>query len=552
MTTPLDAANETAKSDVAAPADGAILNETAGNGVKTGIKNGEIIKIDEKFFTSRKGPFPDVRGMRRTKPEYADHYHSIENWEGIRRWKTEDELKQVRAQYYGDDQQERRYLWLPALDHHRKLSGAIVSEAMTPDEKYDVLDDFRRFYHSARKHISGELHGDNIIEAFDALFIGLMFGRHVYIEGSSGIGKTDVARRLCSILSLPYQQYDAYADATDLSLLGGEVPVTENGVIRFTFERGPCLTPGLLGLVIDELPRLPASTSNVLLQAMAERKVNVSLVASGRGSATVLLSPHFIVIGTGNPVGYGGQGERSFALFDRFDIGIEMKHPDIEARREIMYQEGKPTPSKEFDVEPSFTLNGINALVREVSFSTLFVPIMVTAAHALGPRDFLARTNTENPADLTNGKPAGPSGGERVMWEAARLFARKHKNEVGKLSQMVEENLTEGSNPRGEISVIQNAKALSLVAHQAVGGWKTPEVYLSDLGRAYHWANYARLKTYPGAEGKRGALLDMARDLFFNAEKWLSVVSDLEPSSDRSTAIDELTRLGMRPKNAAD
>ena len=115
----------------------------------------------------------------------------------------------------------------------------------------------------ARAYIHSQYPGNNILEAFDAIFIGLMFGRHVYIEGSSGIGKTQIVRELCSMLSLPYEQYDAYADATDLSLFGGEVPVSQNNSIAFSFERGPLLTPGLLGLVIDELPRLPASTSNV-------------------------------------------------------------------------------------------------------------------------------------------------------------------------------------------------------------------------------------------------------------------------------------------------
>src|SRR5262249_5359077 len=155
--------------------------------------------------------------------------------------------------------------------------------------------------------------------------------------GSSGIGKTAIVRSMSQFLGMPYQQFDAYADASDLALLGGEVPQSDAARgLRFVFERGPILAPGLISLVIDELPRLPAATSNVLLQAMAERQVSVSLVASGRGSATILLSPAFTVVGTGNPVGYGGQGERSLALFDRFDIGIEMAHPAALARLEIM------------------------------------------------------------------------------------------------------------------------------------------------------------------------------------------------------------------------
>lgn len=517
-----------------------------------------IEKVAESFFKPKTGAFPDARALKRTKQEYSDQYHRIENWQGNKRWKSEDELIQAKAQYYGSDGSERDYLWLEALNHHLELSGNVVeiglSEdaddvVLSDDDKSDILVAFRRFYDKAKEHISQDLHGDNILEAFDALFIGLMFGRHVYIEGSSGIGKTDIARRLCAMLALPYQQYDAYADATDLSLLGGEVPVTEEGAIRFTFERGPLLTPGLLGLVIDELPRLPASTSNVLLQAMAERKVSVSLVASGRGSTTVLLSPHFIVIGTGNPVGYGGQGERSFALYDRFDVGIEMKHPDIEARRSIMKQRGKPTPTKEFDGELDFTLHGVNALINDVEFSENFIPILILAAHALGPSDFLQTTGTENPSDLTERKPEHASGTERVFWEAAKQFVKIHRSEFSKLRGMVEENLTEGSNPRGEISVIDNARALAVVLHNIGGTWRPPVVYLSDLGRAFHWANYARLKTYPGAEGKRGALLDQAVGLFFNVDNWIQAIEKLTDSPERAQAIQELNELGVREAN---
>lgn len=504
------------------------------------------VKVAESFFAPRKSAFPDARNLGREDEPYSNLYHTIENWEGLRRWKTDAELTQIRQHYYGENGLERRYVWLAELNRHKELSGSVIG-VHDEKEKYDLLDDFRQFFHQARDYVHDLYPGTNILDAFDPLFIGLMFGRHVYIEGSSGIGKTEIVRRLCRILSLPYQQYDAYADATDLSLLGGEVPVTTNGSISFSFERGPLLTPGLLGLVIDELPRLPASTSNVLLQAMAERKVNVSLVASGRGTATVLLSPQFIVIGTGNPVGYGGQGERSFALFDRFDIGIEMKHPGIEARSEILRQHGNQRTTRAFDVKPHFTLNGINSLVQDVQLSPLFIPIMVTAAHALGPKDFLDRTNTENPGKLTKDKPDYVSNGaERVMWEAAKQFAKKHKSEFGQLSQMVEENLTEGSNPRGEISVVHNAKALALIKHDVIGKWAPPQVYLDELGRAFHWANYARLKTYPGAEGKRGALLDQAKKLLFNANNWIAVMQELPDSAERNEAIRALTQLGVR------
>jgi len=124
------------------------------------------------------------------------------------------------------------------------------------------------------------------------------------------------------------------------------------------------------------------------------------------------------------------------------------------------------------------------------------------------------------------------------MWRAARTFFHKHKDEFRALRAMVEENLTEGSNPRGEISVARNAKALTLLLHPPSGGkWTAPKVPMTELGRAFHWANYARLKTYPGAEGNRGSLLDAAQALFFAPQKWIEVVDSLRADRKSSTEV---------------
>jgi hypothetical protein len=99
----------------------------------------------------------------------------------------------------------------------------------------------------ARAYIHSQYPGNNILEAFDAIFIGLMFGRHVYIEGASGIGNTQIVREPAQCFRYP---------------TSSTMP-TQMLRISAYFERGPLLTPGLLGLVIDELSPLPASTSNV-------------------------------------------------------------------------------------------------------------------------------------------------------------------------------------------------------------------------------------------------------------------------------------------------
>jgi len=353
--------------------------------------------------------------------------------------------------------------------------------------------------------------GLKVMEVLEGMYSAVVFGVNAYVEGSSGTGKTSLMRFLCQIMQVPLAEFDASADASDLQLLGGEVPRGDN---KFSFGLGPLLKPGAVGIMIDELPRLPALTANVLLQAAAERRVTVALPVTGSGDHVVLLSPGFFVLGVGNPVGYGGQGERNVALWDRFGIGLYMPQPLSPERDEMLKSRLIPQPidlmAPEFEktqaffepIPPSFSFREAHAALYCVNVDEEHRQRMIAACYAISPDAFL----------------------RRVDWKTCPYFnaasdelTSRQKTKLKELRKLVNENLAEGSNPRGEEHMLRNARALRLMDNQN----NDFEVARKHLSTAFRMANRARLKTFPGCEDQVEPILDLASEVFFDerAEK---------------------------------
>jgi hypothetical protein len=105
---------------------------------------------------------------------------------------------------------------------------------------------------------------------------------------------------------------------------------------------------------------------------------------------------------------------------------------------------------------------------------------------------------------------------EGVVWAASEVFLKSNRKEYDSLRTLVNEHLVEGSNPRGEISVVRNAQAITLL------DWDTslkdptkpgqsvrlkPFITFEALSQGFVWANTARLKTHPGSEKERAPIL---------------------------------------------
>lgn len=366
--------------------------------------------------------------------------------------------------------------------------------------------------------------GEPGLDVARALLQGLLSGEHVYIEGSSGTGKTSTMELLCEMLDLPHARIDATADASDFSIVGGEMlSKNADGQPAILFRRGPLLTPGALVIIVDELPRLTASASNALLQALAGRRVTVSRTAEKGGSQTIHLSPHLTFLATGNPVNYAGQGERSRALFDRFGIGMLMRHPPDGDRIEMYRSALKSPPRKQ---------------LRTVSFSTVEIkgnkypfsfPLLELARCAVSSTAFVSD-------DLLTGLllasyAVSPDAYcKAVGWECEQIAREMGKPEFDlksyeKLRGLVNESLMEGSNPRGELSAVRNAQWQFLLEPEQNCGM----VCSTHMAIGFAQANLARLKPFPGCEDRITEILRRACDLFF-------------PGASVSTDVSEDTR----------
>jgi MoxR-like ATPase len=153
-------------------------------------------------------------------------------------------------------------------------------------------------------------------QVIDGLFIAVLVGGHVLLEGVPGTAKTLMARSLAAALDARFARIQFTPDLLPSDIIGTSVYRADNGT--FEFREGPIFTDTLLA---DEINRAPAKTQAALLEAMEERQVT----SDGRSRA---LGDRFLVIATQNPVEYEGTYPLPEAQLDRFFFKLEVKVPD--------------------------------------------------------------------------------------------------------------------------------------------------------------------------------------------------------------------------------
>lgn len=367
-------------------------------------------------------------------------------------------------------------------------------------------------------NITPRFRGNGMREALRGMYIAMVFGRNVYVEGSPGSGKTSLATWLArSKMGLLIPEFSCSADATDLVLVGGEVPVEGETTIQFRFRPGPVTRAGAFGLLADELPRLPTQTSNVLLEVLAERLKRISLVASGRGDHVLRLSPGWFLIATGNPASVGGQAaERSQALWERIQIGLLMPLPSSEARLQVYkdHQSSPPgsdpmtprvpnQPNPNVLLPPPFTFREARATMAEVRVpptepGTLGqLERMIAACSAISPEKF--RRHYRWPScPFYQAYLANAGNPEKKLVKELEEKVRNHLDEM------------EGSNPRCEIAALDNARCLAILRPDGPF-----HVTSDDMAEGFKLAHRARLRTLPGDEAEVEPILELAKRAFW-------------------------------------
>ncbi|MBL4685885.1 MAG: MoxR family ATPase [Nannocystaceae bacterium] len=165
-------------------------------------------------------------------------------------------------------------------------------------------------------------------DMIERVFMGLLCGGHVLLEGAPGLAKTLTVTTLARCLELQFKRVQFTPDLLPSDILGTVIYNHQSGT--FTNKKGPVFTNLLLA---DEINRAPAKVQSALLEAMAERHVTV-------GDQTYPLPSPFLVLATQNPIEQEGTYNLPEAQLDRFMFKIKVDYPTGAEELEIMRRMG--------------------------------------------------------------------------------------------------------------------------------------------------------------------------------------------------------------------
>lgn len=158
-----------------------------------------------------------------------------------------------------------------------------------------------------------------------ALSLATFFaGGHLLLEDIPGVGKTTLAKNLCSVLGLDFGRIQFTSDLLPSDILG--INYYNQKESNFVFKKGPIFTSLLLA---DEINRSMPKTQSALLQAMEEKAVTID-------TQHYALSQLFFVIGTQNPHEEVGTFTLPASQLDRFMCTLQIGYPDTTSERAIL------------------------------------------------------------------------------------------------------------------------------------------------------------------------------------------------------------------------
>lgn len=156
------------------------------------------------------------------------------------------------------------------------------------------------------------------------LFVALLAGGHVLLEGVPGTAKTLMAKTLAHLVQTTFQRIQFTPDLMPSDVVGTNV--FNVATSEFRLRRGPVFAGVVLA---DEINRAPAKTQAALLEAMEERQVTID------GEMYVLPQP-FMVVATQNPMEYEGTYPLPEAQLDRFFFKILVPYPAESEETEML------------------------------------------------------------------------------------------------------------------------------------------------------------------------------------------------------------------------
>jgi MoxR-like ATPase len=225
-------------------------------------------------------------------------------------------------------------------------------------------------------------------EALEILFLTVVCGGHVLLEGVPGLGKTLAVRTLAHVLGVRYRRVQCTPDLMPADITGSSV--LNLATSEFRVHEGPVFTDLLL---VDEINRMPPRTQAALLEAMEERQVTID--AQPRP-----LSPLFTVVATQNPVEFEGTYPLPEAELDRFAVKIKLTYPDATEEEAILTRHHTARTS-----EPSAAAGGREIAPDEIATARDEAAAVRVDGALLGYIAAVARRTREWPAVVLGASP---------------------------------------------------------------------------------------------------------------------------------------------------
>ena len=156
------------------------------------------------------------------------------------------------------------------------------------------------------------------------LFIGLLAGGHILLEGVPGLAKTLAINTLAQAVNAKFSRIQFTPDLLPADVTGTLIYSQKNE--RFEVRKGPVFANFVLA---DEINRSPSKVQSALLEAMQEKQVTL-------GDETFKLPEPFLVMATQNPIEQEGTYPLPEAQVDRFMLKVVVDYPKKDEERLIV------------------------------------------------------------------------------------------------------------------------------------------------------------------------------------------------------------------------